>query len=165
MLAEFPEADLQVQVVWEPVLQTDVAAPLTRVLGLLEDRRVIQYWDPDLVVSADLVRAAREDPARYGLKEPFPPDFIAWDLLAVFGKSARWEGALPVPAYYGGPVVQVMEEAKTALSAELAGADALRSAPASASPPSYNPPPPKGTHGRSGSAARPCPPGTSGGSA
>ena len=117
LLAEFPDADLQAQVVWEPVLETDVAAPLTGVLGLLRDRRVIQYWDPDLVLSADLVRAANRDPARYGLEEPFPPDFIAWDLLAVFGKSARWEGDLPVPAYYGGPVVNVMEEAKTALSA------------------------------------------------
>ena len=116
LLAEFPHADLQAQVVWEPVLKTDVAAPLTGVLGLLKDRRVIQYWDPDLVLSADLVRAANGDPARYGLEEPFPPGFIAWDLVAVFGKSARWEGDLPVPAYYGGPVVDVIEETRKALS-------------------------------------------------
>lgn len=108
------------QVVWEPVLKTDVAPPLTGILRLLKDRRVVQYWDPQLVLSADLVRAANEDPARYGLEEPFPPDFVAWDMVAVFGKSARWAGNLPVPTYYGGPVVRVIEETRKALSAELA---------------------------------------------
>ena len=103
------------QIVWEPILKTDVAAPLSSALGLIQDPRARQYWDPDLLVSADLVRAANEDPARYGLEEPFPPDFIAWDLVAVFDAAARWESHPPVPVYYGGPVAAVLEETRKAL--------------------------------------------------
>ena len=66
LLDEFPEARVRVQVVWEPVLKTDIAAPLTRVLGLLDDERVVQYWDPDRVISTELVRSVNETPARYG---------------------------------------------------------------------------------------------------
>ena len=120
LLAEFPNADVRAQVVWEPVLKTDVAAPLTGVLQLLNDRRVIQYWDPGLVLSADLVRSANGNPARYGLEERFPPDYVAWDLVAVFGKAARWEADAPIPAYYGGPVVDVIAETRKALTAEVA---------------------------------------------
>lgn len=109
---------------WEPVLKTDIAAPSTRVLGLLRDRRVVQYWDPARVLSADMVRSANEDPARYGLEGPLPPDFIAWDVVAVFAKAARWDRDLPAPAYYGTPVVDSIDAARKALAAELAGAPA-----------------------------------------
>jgi hypothetical protein len=109
-LARFPDAGIRVQVVWEPVLKTDVAAPLTRVLGLIDDGRVLQYWDPDRVVSADVVRSVNADPKRYRFEEALPPDFIAWDAVAVFENSDVWEHHLPVPAYYGGPVVNVTEE-------------------------------------------------------
>ena len=119
LLAEFPNARLQVQVVWEPVLKSDIAAPLTKVLGLLDDHRVTQYWDPNRVVSDDLVRTVNANPTRYRLKEPLPPDFIAWDAVAVFGGDARWEHDLPVPAYYGGPVVNVMRETKESIAEQV----------------------------------------------
>lgn len=120
LLAEFPNARLQVQVVWEPVLKSDVAAPLTKVLGLLDDHRVIQYWDPKRVVSEDLVRAVNAQPARYRLEEALPLGFIAWDAVAVFGGDARWESDLPVPAYYGGPVVHVMEQTRESIQEQVA---------------------------------------------
>ena len=116
LLAEFPDARLHVLVVWEPVLPSDIAAPLTKVLGLLDDPRVIQYWDPDRVVSEDLVRAVNADPARYRLEEALPPGFIAWDVVAVFGSGVRWESELPVPAYYGGPVATVMQETRASIA-------------------------------------------------
>lgn len=119
LLEQLPDAPLRVHVVWEPVLRTDIAPPTNRVLGLLDDRRVIQYWDPDLVVSADMVRSANENPSRYGLEEAFPPGFVAWDLMAVFGKSARWDKDLPPPAYYEGPVVQAIDGAREAILKEL----------------------------------------------
>lgn len=31
---------------WEPILPTDLAPPITSVLSRLSDRRVQQYWDP-----------------------------------------------------------------------------------------------------------------------
>jgi len=120
LLANFPNARLQVQVVWEPVLRSDVAAPPTMLLGLLDDPRVAQYWDPGRVVSEDFVRTVNANPARYRLEEPLPPGFIAWDAVAVFGGDARWEDDLPVPAYYGGPVVEVMKEARESIAQQLA---------------------------------------------
>jgi hypothetical protein len=119
LLAEFPQAHLHVQVVWEPVLKTDFGAPLTQVLGLLEDRRVAQYWDPNRVISADLVRSVNENPPRYSREEKLPPGFVSWDVVAVFSKSARWERDLPVPAYYGGPVVHAIDDARKAIGEEL----------------------------------------------
>lgn len=124
LLAEFPHAKLRVQVVWEPVLRSDIAPPVTQVLGLLRDRRVAQYWDPNRVLSTDLVRSVNEDPARYGREEKLPPGFIAWDLVAVFGRSAHWERDLPAPAYYGGPVMDSIDAARKAV------ADALNVEPA-----------------------------------
>ena len=120
LLAEFPDAPLHVQVVWEPVLATDIAPPLTRVLRRIDDPRVIQYWDPHRVVSAELVRAGNADPARYGLDGPFPPGFIAWDLVAVFDPGARWERDPPVPVSYGGPVVDAIADARSAIAEALA---------------------------------------------
>jgi hypothetical protein len=120
LLAEFPDARVQVQVVWEPVLKTDIAAPLTKVLGLLDDHRVSQYWDPNRVVSEDLVRAVNAHPSRYRLEEALPPGFIAWDAVAVFGTDARWESELPVPAYYGGPVAHVTEETRESIAEQVA---------------------------------------------
>jgi hypothetical protein len=115
LLAESPEAPLSVLVVWEPVLKSDIAPPLTRVLGLLQDRRVKQYWDPGRVVSADFVRSVNEAPARYGFDGALPPDFVAWDLVAVFAPAARWDPDLPVPSYSGGPVVGSIDAARIAI--------------------------------------------------
>ena len=120
LLAEFPNARIHVQVVWEPVLKSDIAAPITKVLGLLDDQRVSQYWDPNRVVSQDLVRAVNAQPGRYRLEEALPPGFIAWDVVAVFGGDARWDDDLPVPAYYGGPVAHVMTETKESIAEQVA---------------------------------------------
>ena len=120
VLAEFPDARLRVLVVWEPVLKSDVAAPLTRVLGLLHDRRVAQYWDPGRVVSTDLVRTVNKNPGSYGRDEPLPPGFVAWDVVAVFSTTARWEHDVPMPAYYGGPVRDVIDDTRNAITGALA---------------------------------------------
>ena len=112
LLAAFPDAKLRIQVVWEPVLRTNIAAPTSRVLALIDDPRVTQYWDPARIVSADIVRAVNADPVRYGFHEPLPPGFIAWDVVAVFGRSELWERDLPPPAYYGGPVVDAIDDAR-----------------------------------------------------
>jgi hypothetical protein len=122
LLAEFPEAHLRVQVVWEPVLKSDIAAPLTPILGLFQDRRVTQYWDPNRVVSTDLVRSVNEDPARYRREDKLPSGFISWDVVAVFAKSAPWEQDLPVPIYYGGPVRDVIEDTRQAIASALTAA-------------------------------------------
>jgi hypothetical protein len=42
-------------------------------------------------------------------------------VIAVFGKSAHWGGDIPPPAYYGGPVVNAVDEARKALAETLKG--------------------------------------------
>ena len=116
LIEEFPDARLRVLVVWEPVLVSDVAPPLNRVLALIHDRRAMQYWDPRRVVSRDLVRTINAAPQRYGSAEHLPEDFIVWDAVAVFGESARWERDLPVPAHHGGPVVNDIDETRRAIA-------------------------------------------------
>lgn len=116
LLAEFPQAPLHVQVVWEPVLRTDVAPPLTGALALLSDRRVVQYWDPAVLLSADIVRDVNADPGRFGFDEPLPPDFVVWDVVAAFDGAAVWDRGFPAPAYYGGPVAGAIVETRAALA-------------------------------------------------
>lgn len=103
-------------VVWEPVLKSDLAAPLSGVLARLSDPRVTQYWDPGRVISADLVRSVNEEPARYGFEDVLPPGFVAWDVVAVFARSARWERDVPVPSHYDGPVVQAIDATRQAIA-------------------------------------------------
>src|SRR5262245_11230481 len=93
---------------------------MSRVLGLLDDPRITQYWDPEQIVSEDIVRAVNEAPGRYGLDERLPSGFVAWDVVAVFGRSARWESDLPVPGFYGGPVVDEIDGTRKALADALA---------------------------------------------
>ena len=120
LLAEFPDAPLRVQVVWEPVLKTDLAPPVTRVLASIDDRRVRQYWDPRRVISGDLVRSVNRNPTAYGREEALPPDFIAWDVVAVFAGTARWDGDLPPPVHYDGPVLHAVDSTRNALKDALA---------------------------------------------
>jgi hypothetical protein len=119
LLAEFPGAPLHVQVVWEPVLKTDLAPPLTGVLNLIDDPRVVQYWDPRRVVSAELVRAVNQRPDRFGFDEPLPPEFVVWDVVALYDRSARWDGDVPVPIHYGGPVLNAIDQTREELSEQL----------------------------------------------
>lgn len=119
LLREFDDARLRVLAVWEPVLITDISPPTTLVLGLLDDPRAAQFWDPGRVVSEDIVSGVSADPARYGMDQPLPRDFIAWDVVAVFTTDAHWEGQLPSPVYYGGPVEDVIEETRRSLIDQL----------------------------------------------
>jgi len=92
--------------VWEPVIPTDVAPPTTGTLARIHDPRAIQYWDPDRALSADIVRAVLAAPDHYGMTDEFDASSIVWDTVAVFPPGSRWERDLPVPAYYGYPVVK-----------------------------------------------------------
>ena len=133
LLAEFPGAQIQVQLVWEPVLKTDIAAPLTGTLGRIDDPRVVQYWDPQRVISADLVRAVDENPSRFGFEEALPDGYVAWDAVVVFDGAARWERDVPTPLYYGGPVVDVVDDPRKAIAQALSPSPPSGRAPPSTS--------------------------------
>lgn len=119
VLATLSEAPLHVVIVWEPVVPTDVAPPFSSVLALIGDQRVAQFWDPDLTLSKDIVRAVNGNPARYGFTEPLSDEFIVWDVVAVFGEADRWSDDMPVPVYYGGPVYSVTDDLREALERAL----------------------------------------------
>lgn len=119
VLDDNPAAGLSVFVVWEPVVWTDLGPPMTSVLGLVHDRRARQYWDRERVLSEDILRGLRADPARYSLDEPLPDDTIVWDVVAVFPRGQLWDSDFPPPAYYGAPVVEAIDELRASLAKEL----------------------------------------------
>lgn len=119
LLAEFPDAPLRVYVVWQPVLKTDIAPPLSRVMGLIPDPRAAQFWDPGRALSAEIVRNVNAEPGRFGFDEPLPADFVVWDAVAVFDRAAVWDRSFPAPAYHGGPVAEVIGDTRLALAREM----------------------------------------------
>ena len=114
-LADVPGLPLIVLIVWEPVLLTDVGPPVSSVLSLVSDKRAVQFWDEDRSLSHFMVRSATEDPSLLAQGHSVTPDMIVWDVVAVFPPGASW-GALPRPSYYGGPVVDVIDEVRSRLS-------------------------------------------------
>jgi hypothetical protein len=117
MMATLPEARVRLFVVWEPVIRTDIAPPTSSVMGKLRDTRAAQFWDPKRLVSDALIGTARAHLERLPPGDEVPS--VIWDAVLIYGPEARWDERIPFPAYYGGPVESVMDEAKRALSAEL----------------------------------------------
>ena len=94
---------------------TDLNPPTSWVLGRTSDTRAVQFWDEDRLLSEFIVKAAMEDPSLLRPGDTLLPDMIVWDLVAIFPPGARWS-TLPKPAYYGGPVVEVIDEVRSAIS-------------------------------------------------
>ena len=99
---------MRVFVIWEPVLPSDLFAPSTASLNRISDPRVSQYWDKPRGVSRSMGETDH--------------DSIVWDIVAVYSPGKLWEQVPPEPAYSGGPVVDVINETKTAINRELQAA-------------------------------------------
>ena len=115
LLGEFRDAPIQVQVIWEPVLKTDIAPPVNGVLGLLRDQRGHQYWDPARCLSAELARSINRDPSRFGREDQLPAGFVCWDVVAVFESSSHWGNEIPAPIHLGGPVIREIDNVRRAI--------------------------------------------------
>ena len=107
-------------VVWLPVVVTDVAPPTKRVLGLLKDTRVTQFWDERRLTSAAIFKAVAEN--RKWMK-PGAPELswghkVVWDFVAVFPEGVRWEELIPPPDFYGFPVVEAIDGLEKRLIAD-----------------------------------------------
>jgi len=102
-LKKFEGQPVTVFAVWEQVLSSDSAAPITRVLARLPDTRVAQFWDPGRVLS-------------HHLGETDDRKTIVWDWVAVYPPGVKW-GAKP--EYSGRPVVKVAQAFEDALRKEL----------------------------------------------
>lgn len=92
---------------WEPVLFTDWSSPSTTTLGRISNTRAAQFWDKDRLISHAMGEHDRGS--------------VIWDYVAVYPVGAIWDQSPPQPLYSGGPVVQVIDETRTALSQVLRG--------------------------------------------
>lgn len=114
LLEGIDDQPFSVLVVWEPVLLTDLGPPLSSVLARVSDVRTVQLWDEDRSLSAFIVQAVTRDPSLLAPGDALPSDSTVWDLVAVFPPGTIWS-TLPRPSYYGGPVVNVIDEVRSSL--------------------------------------------------
>jgi hypothetical protein len=96
---------VRVFVIWEPVLPTDWSSPSTAALSRVSDSRATQFWDKGRLVSHSMGEHDRRS--------------VVWDYIAVYPASAVWADGPPVALYHGGPVVRVIEPARSALEHAL----------------------------------------------
>ncbi len=117
LLRSVPSPKLRVLVVWEPVIDSDRGPPSAAVLDLVNDPRAIHYWDQQKLLSQEIVRELRENPALLdNPKVELDADTVIWDAIAVFAPGARWERTLPAPAFRGNPVVRAIDGVKATLT-------------------------------------------------
>ena len=104
---------VRVYAVWEPILPTDFAPPITMVLGRLSDRRVQQYWDPARLVAKQMGTDARPP-------QPEPDccvnNDILWDLVAVYPRGVVWMERMPTATLFNGPVKDLTEPLHAAIA-------------------------------------------------
>ena len=91
--------------IWEPVLPSDLLAPSTSSLKRISNSRVSQYWDKQRLVSHAMGETDHNS--------------IVWDYVAVYEPGKLWEKAPPEPTYQGNPVVDVIDETRTAIRRQL----------------------------------------------
>jgi hypothetical protein len=112
LLQKFPNADVRVFAVWEPILLTDWSAPNTLVLKRLTDARVRQYWDRRHLLAHWMAKDARPPQPAQNCCER---NGALWDLVAVYPKHSRWTDTLSPATVFDGPVVDVIGDVEAAL--------------------------------------------------
>ena len=123
VLLEHPKAKLKVLAVWEPVLGLDIAPPSSSNLARLSDARVEQFWDGGRLLSQRLLASARAHPERLcpNQSAQLAKARTVWDFIALFPSNAHWAEEPPFPEFSGAPVVDVMDEVKSRISAAETG--------------------------------------------
>lgn len=98
LLRATPAPNLQVFVVWEPMLPTDWFSPTSGTLARISDLRAVQFWDHDHLVSRLLsasLSAGQPNCCRRG--------GALWDDIALFPAGRRLGAASP--SWISGPIV------------------------------------------------------------
>jgi hypothetical protein len=103
---------VRVFTVWQPMLATDLAPPITAVLGRVWDRRAQQYWDPERLIAKRMAADARAPQPEPDCCEK---SGVLWDLAAVYPRGATWTDRLPAAVLFNGPVVDVADAVATVL--------------------------------------------------
>ncbi len=111
LLRQVHASNLQVFVVWEPILPTDWARPTAGVLGRMPDARVEQFWDPHHLISRTLEPALpKGEPGCCRRNGAY------WDDVVLFPPGARF-GSTP-PSMIEGPVVHSISDLRARLTAK-----------------------------------------------
>ena len=113
VLDELQDAPVDVFAVWESVLPTDLAPPSTAVLGRFHARNTRQYWDPDKLLSDQLIAAAKANPERLKAGHGIPD--VVWDAVLFYGPDVEWKDDVPFPEHYAAPVLDVVDEVRAEL--------------------------------------------------
>jgi hypothetical protein len=113
VLTSRPGAAVRVFVVWEPILFTDLAPPLSAALHRIPDLRARQFWDPGHVLSTQMKKDARPPQPAQDCCER---SGHLWDLAAVYPSGTTWTDRMPPATIFNGPVADLTEELTTALS-------------------------------------------------
>ena len=89
--------------IWEPVLASDSAAPITQTLARVSISNTAQFWDPNRLVS----KAMGEQPDNR--------KSIVWDWVAIYEPGTHWASPPPKPKWSSRPVVKVTSEFEAAI--------------------------------------------------
>jgi hypothetical protein len=118
VLLEHKEKKLEVFVLWEPVLDSDLGPPSEENKARVSDPRAKQYWDQKLLFSNEVMALTNKYPERFSEehKKEVAKRNLIWDAVLIFKPGARWEEMLPFPDYSAGPVLDVVKPFSEALS-------------------------------------------------
>ncbi|HEY6324506.1 MAG TPA: hypothetical protein VJA16_23415 [Thermoanaerobaculia bacterium] len=133
---------------------SDWTPPSQSALARIPDRRARQFWDPQHLVSRDLVRAAQRRPALPG-PSCCLHDGLHWDEAILYSPGSHWQEA-PAPAFWDGAVAEIIPRLEQALGADRQAAGAAwPGAPAPQTRPSSTTPPVPGEAVSARAAGRP----------
>ncbi|HEV8374664.1 MAG TPA: hypothetical protein VGR38_00345 [Candidatus Polarisedimenticolia bacterium] len=118
LIARYPQADVRVLVVWEPVIPSDTGPPTRSVRKPLFDPRVVEFWDEHRWLSPRMIERAAIMAREHGEEAPLGPEDIAWDIIAMFPGDSSWAEPFPIPSWYGeqpvvhslGPVEETLKK-------------------------------------------------------
>jgi len=71
-------------------------------LGRISDRRAVQFWDHDRLLSSEMGESTTGK--------------MIWDWAGIYPKGTIWNGTAPEPVYHGRPVMETIKDLEAALS-------------------------------------------------
>jgi hypothetical protein len=111
VLEDSAAARVRVIVVWMRVVHSDrtVTQPNSLVLARIMDRRAIQFWDPDRMLSKRMMAEIPRDSAMAMADTSGGSMPIIWDIVAMWRPGVTWTDRLPAPDFQGHPIAAVMD--------------------------------------------------------
>lgn len=103
ILDENPDLDIEIYVIWLPMVFLDFFPRLGRAVKTMPDERASHFWDKDRLIGT-------------WFKENVTPQYrgeILWDASILFGSEARWDKRPKPVLHYGRTILQDADELKS----------------------------------------------------